>query len=223
MNSYFNGYDLLTNIYASQVLHELVALFAASNALEAEMWSQYAELLREGVHAHLTAEVDGKRVYMEMLALSRDDGRTYHNIPHRRSYIGFSWVNLSVLGLGWYGADAQIVKNTYEAYKKYAYVPYFDAYPMPEHSSMLHDDGTCTFRVDHVLGKALAWELIYCHDIGDTAREAQILEFIERFSDQMYRETWKYAGGGSDTANQEHASWMICAVQYAAGLADEKN
>lgn len=84
---------------------------------------------------------------------------------------------------------------------------------MPEHEALYRPDGTCTLRKDHVLGKALAWELLYCHSTGRFAREQELLDFLARYSDEMYRETWKYTGGGSDTANQEHASWMIFAMQ----------
>ena len=218
-HSYFNCYDLLTNIYASQALHELALYFAQKRPEQAALWARTAQALCEGVHTNLTAPVDGRRVYMEMYALTRNDGRRYHNIPHQKSYTGFSWVNLSVLGAGWFGADPQLLENTYEAYQKYAYVPYHEAYLMPEHSSEYRADGICLLREDHVLGKALAWELIYCCDTGRTGRAAQILDFISRYSDTMYRESWKYAGGGSDTANQEHAGWMLCAVRYACGEA----
>lgn len=71
---------------------------------------------------------------------------------------------------------------------------------MPEHEALYRPDGTCTLRKDHVLGKALAWELLYCHSTGRFAREQELLDFLARYSDEMYRETRKYTGGGSDTA-----------------------
>lgn len=214
-NSYFNCYDLLTNVYASQSLYELSLYFAETRLEQASRWAQVSRALCEGIHENLTAPVDGKQVYMEMHALTRDDGRRYHNIPQRQSYIGFSWVNLSVLGADWYGADPAILENTYAAYRRYAYVTYYGKYSMPEHEALYQPDGTCTLRKDHILGKALAWELLYCHSTGRREREQALLDFLARYSDEMYRETWKYAGGGSDTANQEHASWMILAMQRA--------
>lgn len=214
-HSYFNCYDLLTNVYASQALHELASYFTQKRPSQAARWEQISRALCTGIRENLTAVVDGRRIYMEMHALTRNDGRKYHNIPQRKSYVGFSWVNLSVLGAKWYGADPELLENTYAAYRNHAFVPYFGTYPMPEHTSEYQADGTCVLRKDHVLGKALAWELIYCHDTGRREREQEILDFVEQYSDDMYREKWMYTGGGSDTANQEHASWMICAVRYA--------
>ena len=199
-NSYFNCYDLLTNVYASQSLHELSAYFAETRPDQAARWAHISCALCEGIHENLTTLVDGKRIYMEMHALTRDDGRRFHNIPQRQSYTGFSWVNLSVLGADWYGADPAILENTYAAYRQHAYVTYYEKHPMPEHEALYRPDGTCTLRKDHVLGKALAWELLYCHSTGRFAREQELLDFLARYSDEMYRETWKYTGGGSATA-----------------------
>lgn len=221
-NSYFNCYDLLTNVYASQTLHELSVYFSGKRPEKAKTWQGTALALCDGIHAHLTTDVDGQRIYMEMRSLTRDDGRKYHNIPQRKAYAGFSWVNLSVLGAKWFGADPAILENTYETYRKYAFVSYYGGCLMPEHSAEYRADGSCVLRKDHVIGKALAWELIYCCDTSRSERVEEILDFIARYSDKMYRETWKYAGGGSDTANQEHASWMICAVQYAQTVKMQK-
>ena len=214
-HSYFNCYDLLTNVYASQALHEFALYFARKRPSQAAHWEQTAQALRRGIHENLTAVVDGKPIYMEMHALTRNDGRKYHNIPHRKSYVGFSWVNLSVLGVKWFGADPALLENTYAAYRKYAFVPYDGGCLLPEHSSEYQSTGTCVLEKHHVLGKALAWELIYCHDTGRIQRVGEILDFVARCSDELYRESWNYAGGGRDAANQEHASWMVCAVRYA--------
>ena len=65
-----------------------------------------------------------------------------------------------------------------------------------------------------VIGKGLAWEIMYCYDTGRYDRVRELIHFLEDGSNDMYREGWHFAGGGSDTANQEHANWMILANQY---------
>ncbi len=217
MHSYFNAYDLLTNVYASQALHELSLLFRVEDAAQAAQWQERAELLRAGIHRNLTAEIDGRTVYMEMLAMDREDGATLQSTPHLKSYIGFTWVNLSPMGARWYGVDPGILQNTYACYQEYASNLYCNTYLLLEGESEYHLDGTCQHPPRKVLGKALAWELIYCQDTGKTNRIRQLLAFIDQNSETMYRETWYYHGGGSDAANQEHASWMVCAVRCILG------
>ena len=60
--AYFNAYDLLTNVYASQALHELSLVFQNSAAQNAAKWGAYADQIAQGIHKNLVAEVDGKTI-----------------------------------------------------------------------------------------------------------------------------------------------------------------
>jgi hypothetical protein len=194
---YWYGYDLLTNVYASQAWHEMALYFADSYPEKAKRWGDAAERIVQGVHEHLTYEIDGKRFYAELIDLENDS----HFVP------GFSWVNLAPMGCDWYGADKELLENTYQLYMQYGSCEYYNKYQMLEVVST-YGDGV---KGDHVIGKGLAWEMIYCKKMGYTHRLQTLSEFVELYSDKMYRETWGYDGGGSDTANQEHASWSLYA------------
>ena len=206
--SYFYCYDLLTNVYASQALHELAGYVKETDPAHAEKWEAAATKIVGGVHKFLTPEVDGKKIYGELIGRSYNAVHANENAMIR--YIrGFSWVNLAPMGCDWYGADAEILANTYELYMKYGACMYYDTNMMMDVVTQFDTDPTPITKGNHVIGKGLAWEMLYCKKMGYTERLAELTKFVEDYSVDMYRETWHYVGGGSDTANQEHASWML--------------
>ena len=211
---YFNGYDLLTNVYASQALHELAAFFQESDPENAEKWDSYADQIAEGIHTNLVAEVDGQTIYAEMRSIDKEYATTGQKVEDENFYIGFSWVNMSPVGAGWYALDPDIMNNTYEKYLEYGSITYYNEYQMLEVFTTFHSPEDYQVTGNHVIGKGLAWELMFCYDTGRYERVRELIRFLEENSVDMYRETWGYSGGGSDTANQEHASWMIVANEY---------
>ena len=52
------GYDLITNVFASQALHELsdIALDMQDD-VSARKWAEASQTLNEGIHENLTTEV----------------------------------------------------------------------------------------------------------------------------------------------------------------------
>jgi hypothetical protein len=196
---YWFSYDLLTNVYASQALHELALYFGESHPEKAKGWEEASQTIVNGVHTNLISEIDGKKFYAELIDY-QDDNRLVQ---------GFSWVNLAPMGCDWYAADPQLLENTYQLYMKYGSCLYYNEYQMLDVYSTYN--GNPLVAGNHVIGKGLAWEMMYCKKMGYTQRLQKLVNFVERNSVDMYRETWGYYGGGSDTANQEHASWMLVA------------
>jgi len=206
--SYFLSYDLLTNVYASQALHELADFVADCDVENAKKWESAAAKIVGGVHEFLTAQVDGKTIYCELIG--RSEKAVCENLDAPvRNIRGFSWVNLAPMGCDWYAADAEILENTYQMYLKYGACTYYNEHKMLDACTQFETDLSPITCGDHVIGKGLAWEMLYCKKMGYTERLAELTAFVEEYSEDMYRETWKYKGGGSDTANQEHASWML--------------
>ncbi len=208
--SYFKSYDLLTNVYASQALHELAGYVKESDPEHAKKWEAAATKIVGGVHKFLTAEVDGKTMYCELIG--RSDKAIEANPNASLRYIrGFSWVNLAPMSCDWYAADPEIVENTYQLYQKYGACTYYNKYDMLDVVTEFETDLAPITMGNHVIGKGLAWEMLYCKKMGYHQRLEKLVRFVEEYSVDMYRETWSYTGGGSDTANQEHASWMLFA------------
>ncbi|MCI8510310.1 MAG: hypothetical protein HFJ06_17460, partial [Lachnospiraceae bacterium] len=112
-------YDLLTNVYASQALHELSLVFQNSAAQNAAKWGAYADQIAQGIHKNLVAEVDGTTIYAEMKSIDKELAATGQRVPDDQFYIGFSWVNMAPAGAGWYALNQEIMNNTYEKYIQY--------------------------------------------------------------------------------------------------------
>ena len=207
--SFWQGYDLLTNVYASQVYHEISLYFAEIYPESSKRWADAADTIVKGIYTNLVTEIDGKTIYSELIGRTKKEAEENPNVPEPVLY-GFSWVNLAPIGCDWYATEPEILENTYEMYKKYGSCVYYnDRYVMLEVDTEF--TGTPITEGNYILGKGLAWEMMYCKKMGYTDRLKTLVVFLEEFSEDMYRETWGYHGGGSDTANQEHASWMLYA------------
>ena len=196
----WKSYDLITNVYGSQVFREFADFDSAlGNADEAAYWNALAEKIREGINETLTTEVNGKRIYAELIDLDHDN-----------AYIkGMSWVNLAPIAAGWYGMDVQLMKNTFEVYRQLATVSY-GGIPMLDACYNMNTHG----YGNHVIGKGYSWELMFSAATGDTDRVDVMTEFMLMNSpaSNMYPESWWYPNRFSDVGNQEHSSWIAYAM-----------
>ena len=200
---YWNSYDLITNVFASQALHELstVALDMQDES-SAQQWTEASQTLNEGIHENLTTEVDGTRIYAEL-----------YDIDHEMNLVkGMSWVNLAPMAAEWYAMDDQLMLNTLDIYKKYGAQDY-DGYQMLD---VVYDFNTGGFG-NHVIGKGLAWEIMWNRHIGATERLDTLVQFILDHSTEngVYPETYQLGGSFSDVGNQEHASWQFYGMSTA--------
>ena len=213
--SYWQSYDLLTNVYASQALHELAQYFKTDDPANAKKWDDVSSKLAAGIHKNLTVELEGALMYAELRGISHKDVAS--NPDAQEEFIaGFSWVNLAPMGCDWYAADPEILEHTYQMYLKYGACKYYRTVVMLEACTNFNIKLLRPIRTgNHVIGKGLAWEILYCKKTGKTQRLAELASFLEEFSETMYRETWVYGGGGADTGNQEQASWLLVANKTA--------
>ncbi len=213
--SYWQSYDLLTNVYASQGLHEMAEYFKKTDSASAKKWEDAATKIANGIHENLTVELDGALMYAELRGRSQkkidEDANTAEKFV-----AGFSWVNLAPMGCDWYAADPEILEHTYQMYLKYGACRYYRKYIMMDACTNFNMNLQNPLRTgNHVIGKGIAWEILYCAKMGYTQRISELSAFIEENSDKMYRETWAYSGGGADTGNQEQASWLLYALKTA--------
>ena len=129
-------------------------------------------------------------------------------------YQGISWVNLAPIAAEWYGMDMQIMKNTYEVYKKYASIRMYGVNNLATEATLGTNELT-----RELIGKGNAWELMFCNMIGDTERIAEILEMelatAKKNNISVYPEFWKSESYVTDPGNQEHCSWQLYAMSYA--------
>ena len=213
--SYWQSYDLLTNVYASQGLHEMAEYFKKTDATNAKKWEDAATKIADGIHKNLTVELDGALMYAELRGRSQKAIDKDANTKEK-FVVGFSWVNMAPMGCDWYAADPEIMEHTYQMYLKYGACRYYRKYTMLDACTIFNISLKNPLRTgSHVIGKGLAWELLYCAKMGYSQRISELSAFLEENSDKMYRETWVYSGGGADTGNQEQASWLLYALKTA--------
>lgn len=201
-DGYHDTYDLLTNVFASQALHDLAPIaLSLGDAEAATRWAAADERIRHGVEAHLVTVVDGKQIY----------GEKYELDEANRFYPGYEFVNLSPIAVEWYALDREIMANTVEAYATHASR---DWSGMTMLSSM--QDFPSTERNDWVLAKALAWEWRFHKETGDLARLDVLDRFLRAYcpdTSQPVFEGWILDSGGTlrttDPGNQEMASWFV--------------
>lgn len=189
---YHNTYDLLTNVFASQALHELAWLDPR--------YRGFATKIEQGINANLVTTVDGKPIYGEKYEV--DDAMAFH--------AGYSFVNLSPLAAGWYGMDSDVMANTVEAYfahesKEWSGIPML--------SSMQDFSGSGHNR--WVLTKSFSWEL----EFADRDRVRELDRFLRLYdpdTEQPVAEGWILDDNGTvtmtDPGNQEHASWYLVSL-----------
>lgn len=192
----YNCYDLYTNVFASQALHELATLASLRGEKDtAKRWNTAANNLKAGIHKNLVRTYEGKKVYMEML-YARELG-----------YItGFSFVNLAPVAADWFGTDTAILKNTYQKYLEDA-SKVCDGVALPDTQ---HVFDSSRWR-NETIGKLMSWDLLYCAEQGDSERLRALLDFMATHTGENdpYPEAWKFDGKTVDIGNQEQVSWLI--------------
>ena len=192
----WRSYDLMTNVFASQVFYEFsLRDKKLGNAQEAEEWYRWAEFIREGIYENLTTEVNGKKIYAELIDIGHDN----------KFYQGMSWCNLTPIAAKWYAMDNEMMKRTLEAYAEEATVYYGDIPMLDACYNMFNGD-----YADHVIGKGYSWELMFSAAVGNTERVDQMVEFMLKNTpgSNIYPESWWYPDIFSDVGNQEMASWV---------------
>ena len=210
--SYFQSYDLVTNVFASQALYELSEYFKTIDPTNAKKWADASARIADGIHKNLTVECKGELMYAEFYGTKKSSAETVPE-TEKKFYAGLSWVNLAPMGCDWYAAKPEILEHTYQIYLEYGSARYYaERYKMLDVYSDLNVKMPRRLNAgNHIIGKGLAWELMYCAKTGKADRLAELNEFIEDNSTKYYPEVWAYGGGVNDSANQEQASWLLVA------------
>jgi hypothetical protein len=113
------------------------------------------------------------------------------------------------------------MKNTYEAYYEVGSEKY-GKYQMLGVVVNLDKEDNMVKIGNHVIGKGFAWELFYNWKMGNTERVNELISFMEKNSAVVYPEVWRKDGSVSDSANQEHANWILYTMARITGKYEAK-
>lgn len=200
---YWKSYDLITNVFASQALYELSLLAKDFSDDElSKKWLDASSILTAGINENLVTEVDDVKIYAEL-----------YDIDNNMKFVkGMSWVNWAPMAAQWYAMDTTIMQNTYDIYRKYNSQDY-DGYQMLD---VVYDFDS-NQHGNHIIGKGLAWEIMFNKVKGDNDQLNYLSNFILDHSTigGVYPETYQPNGHFSDVGNQEHASWQHYAMSFA--------
>jgi Mor family transcriptional regulator len=219
---YWKAYDLITNVFTSEAAHKMSEVAKIyGNTTESQYFADAADALAEAVHENLTCDFNGKKIYMELIGNrvngADHSGYAYKDEDGRYVYKGFSFVSLAPLAADWYAMDMELMKNTYDAYlavgsEKYGKYTVLGVVVEPN----ALENGS-VYIGNHVIGKGLAWELFYLWKTGDVERLEHLVNFVYDKSTDVYPEVWRKDGSVSDSANQEHANWILYSFALITG------
>lgn len=220
---YWKAFDLITNVFCSEAAHKMGAVAKIYGSAEtAEQFNKWADDLATAIHKELVYDFNGKDIYIDLIDV--ENGRNYDGYAFKtdegyRVYKGFSFVNLAPLAAEWYAMNDEIMKNTYEAYfeagsEKYGKTDKFDVLGVVV---VLDKDNNTQKIGNHLIGKGFAWELHYHWQTGNTERMEALIAFMDQNSTDVYPEVWRKDGGVNDSANQEHANWILYTMARITG------
>lgn len=217
---YWKAFDLITNVFVSEAMHKMSQVAAIVGTQEqSDNYAKLADEIAAAVHEKLVYDFDGKDIYIDLIDV--ENGTDYPGYSLKteegyRVYKGFSFVNLAPLAADWYAMDEEIMKNTYEAYMETSAEKY-GKYDMLAVVTRLNENNIAVYYGNHVIGKGFAWELFYNWKIGNDERVEEMIEFMEARSNTVYPEVWRKDGGVNDSANQEHANWILYTMARITG------
>ncbi len=217
---YWKAFDLITNVFVSEAAHKMSGVAKVyGDAATAEQFATWADDIATAIHEQLVQDFNGKPIYIDLIDVENGkvyDGYAFKTEENYRVYLGFSFVNLAPLAAEWYAMDAEIMKNTYEAYFNSGSEKY-GKYDVLGVVVNLDKDNNTVKIGNHVIGKGFAWELHYAWATENTERVAELIEFMEARSTTVYPEVWRKDGSVSDSANQEHANWILYTMARITG------
>lgn len=223
--SYYRGYDVLTNSFASQALYEM-GIYAneIGDTANAQKWTTMSHNIEDGINDNLVVEIDGKKIYSELYGQAH--WGQHSSLPER--YIkGFSWINFGPIAAEWYGTNDEIMKNTYDKYYELGTYDYngFDMLDAAVFLNSTEDGWDMNVvtqgnkgRTGYVIGKGWSWDLMYSKSINDLDQIDFLIDFsLNHQTDKnLYIEFWWQFDDGrfmfTDPGNQEHASWQHLAM-----------
>ncbi|WP_142110938.1 hypothetical protein [Rarobacter incanus] len=219
-------FDLMTNVFASQALHELSKLAAdlPGQSTRAENWAQKSAWLEQGIKQNLITQVtvggQRKTIYGELIW---DAGKDY---SERTLIPGYSWVNFAPVAADWYALDWSIMADTYDAYLEHGSIEWTNTTDSQVDRMLLMDTEENTWEPADppavwyyeryaVIGKGVGWELMTARKLAREDRLATIAHFLDVHTPGDVLGEFYYAQGPSDVGNQEQGSWWVLGMLAA--------
>jgi len=210
---FWDTYDFLTQAFVASALEKMIPIATGrKDARHAEFWGDRLARLTANVAANFTRDLDGTRIYYEML------------LPGERAFVpypGISWLNFAAIPAGWQGVDETVMDNTIAALRRLGRIewvgpPVTSCDWLPEG----HTDSEGRQRCNMVIGKVLGWDMLYALRKKQYDYLVECLDFLEKTNTHdVFAEAFCYeedtgAWRLNDPGNGEQACWWVwCMVR----------
>ncbi|MCE5314737.1 MAG: hypothetical protein ABFD49_03165 [Armatimonadota bacterium] len=208
---YWDTYDILTQSFACRALSLLADVAARrGDTTHAQNWKSACADIERAINDNLTTNMEGKRIYAEMRLPDGGEGKIFE---------GLSWVNLGPVAAQWQGADSKLLRNTVDKLREKSVLDWNGHH-------LLATEWTPNGGCNQVIGKGLAWDMVYSLGECEYSRICAWLDFIQAANtDPLYAECfWTDADNKmhlNDPGNGEQSSWWcwsMAKLRKAAGL-----
>jgi hypothetical protein len=205
------AYDLLTQSFVAAALEAMIRVAERRGDGASARWRDALAFLEAGIAREMVHELDGVRVYREML------------LPTGRKPVpfdGLGWMTITPIPSGWQGADPEILANTARAWHARATVSWSGP-------SIAACDWTPAGHTNQIYGKQVGWDLVACMQMADYGLVCDRLDFLESENkSDLYAEIFDYHPDSGqwttrDPGNGEQVAWLcwsIARVRQMAGL-----
>ena len=196
---YWHAYDFLSQAFVAAALETMRdCAIRFHDEKRAQRWNSRLLALQNNIADSMTRELDGKRVYVEMLLPT---GRRPAVFP------GISWLNLAPVAAGWRGVDGTLLSQTIDTWHQASEIRWHDL-------AVTASDWLPGQRGNEIYTKVLGWDLVYCvrHREWDRARD--ILAFLEQVNgrdlpgETFVLDTKSDTWSTRDRGNGEQTAWL---------------
>jgi len=209
-NTFLSDYDLLTNVFAVEAL-KLMVPFAKKHGdgKEADLWEKFAISISEGIYKNLCTERDGKRIFGELRLKEKPEDLIF----------GMSFVNLSPICAESSLSYTDIMDNTMEIYERQASFMWGDHRVLFTNASPGKEETDLHKTNWQVIGKGLAWEMLYNAEKGRWNRLNILQDWLQKYNiTKFFGEAFNYipyvTKNGNyiqDAGNLEQTAWFVWA------------
>ncbi|RXZ82633.1 hypothetical protein EBB07_09015 [Paenibacillaceae bacterium] len=202
----WSTFDLLSQSFVGAAGEAMLELAKRrGDELFVTFLQQRMGVLTTGIEQHMTREVNGKKVYLEMRLPNGDWG-----VP----YTGMGWVCYSPIAAQWEALDREVLDNTIELLREKLYLS--DPLDQSNKITMLEYDEHHTVN-QSVIGKFMGWDLEYSQQSGQYDKILNWFRFLNNYhTDQdLMMEQINYTDGQwvkGDCGNGEQCVWWCLAI-----------
>lgn len=208
-NIFMSDYDLLVNVFAIEAIKLMIPIADRhGDGEEAKLWENYVNEISRGISENLSTERDSLKIYGELRLKETPDDLLF----------GMSFVNLSPISADSSIARTEIMENTMTVYERQASFLWGSYRVLFTNSSPGRVEQGIHKANWQVIGKGLAWEMLYNAANNQWNRLHILQDWLQKYNTtEIFGEAFNYIPYASkknyiqDAGNLEQTAWFVWA------------